>query len=108
MSGTISRNALYDAIAELISNSQPSDALFDAEISRNLRKKVTESSKTVRVDVTNFRPNISQDVCRKETNVGFVVQCWRLPISQTEADLEAAIDESSAMAWQIFESIQGS
>jgi hypothetical protein len=108
MSGMISRNALYDAIADLITASQPTDALYEAEISRNLRKKITESVRTVRVDVTNFRPNISTDICRKELNVGFVVQCWKMPISTLEADLEAAIDESTAMAWQIFEGIQGS
>lgn len=107
MSGMITRNALYDTIAALITASGASDPLFEAEISRNLRKKVTEAAKTVRVDISNFRPNISTDECRKEMNVGFVIQCWKMPASDTESDLETAINESGQMAWQIFEAIQG-
>ena len=61
----------------------------------------------VRLSLAPFTPVLTAEDCRKEQAVGFTVQCITLPASDDDAAHSDAIDLADAMAWTIFEALQG-
>jgi hypothetical protein len=98
----IARQALYDYIEALINASSATDALNNAVSFRRWTGSVDEAIKVVRVDVSVGNFTLTENDNEKERNVEFTVQCHVLPDSDSGADMEAASDESFAMARQIF------
>jgi hypothetical protein len=100
----ISRDALYDFIEATIAAADSGDALFEAVSFRNLRGQLG-AAKTVRVEcIIGFHCR-TEEAVRRELNVSATIQCWVLPATTSEIDMDTATDISFDMRKEIFDAI---
>ena len=101
------RAALYTLIENAITASGPSDALFQASVPRTSRGQVSQQAaeKTVRIASGPGRFNFGAEASIEAVDCLFTIQCWVTPRSDSDADLEDALDKAMLMANELNDAI---
>jgi hypothetical protein len=98
------RNALYALIENAVAAAGPTDALYEANVPRTSRANVSES-KTIKVIAGPGRFNFGASTQNRALSCVFTIQCWVLPMSESDSDREDALDLAITMAYDLFNAI---